>query len=336
MKNKKLTDTNYLFLSATVACLENTLIQGELLDKMIEARSFEESFGIAAETFSERGEIKYGADGYEKVLSDELFRAYSEIEKLLVSAGGETRLLRPMRYLYDCQNIKSCIKCEALGISPEEMFISCGNIPSPIVLEMVNKRDFSELPFNMRTAAEKAIEEFSVSGDPQKIDLILDRGAFLDMSETADEIGLEYLSMLCRTKIDLCNIMSFVRCMLSGIGLRFFREAFIPGGTLEEEFFVQRFGEGTDKLFSAMASSGLYGAFYEKAGKTPGSAEKLCDEIYLKAAFSGKFVSFGPEKAIMYMIEKENEIRNVRIVLAGKKSGLSSEKLRERIRVSPQ
>ena len=65
------------------------------------------------------------------------------------------------------------------------------------------------------------------------------------------------------------------------------------------------------------------------------SSQLLGENVFDKSAFIQSQQLQYPEHSAD-MIEKENEIRNVRIVLAGKKSGLSSEKLRERIRVSPQ
>ena len=42
MKNTKLTDTNYLFLSTTIACLENSLMRGETLAKLVDAGKVEQ------------------------------------------------------------------------------------------------------------------------------------------------------------------------------------------------------------------------------------------------------------------------------------------------------
>lgn len=334
MKNTKLTDTNYLYLSSAVACFEMSLIEGDKLEKMIDAKGFDESFAIAADAFSSHIEQKYGAENYENMLSAEILYAYEETEKLLLSAGGETGVLKPLKYAYDCQNLKSCIKCEALKISPNGMLFSCGNIPSEEVVTAVNSRNFSVFSPNICIAAPSAIEEFAASGDPQKIDIILDKAAFADMKEQSEKIGLAYLSQLCAAKADICNIMTFVRCIRSGSGRKLFEEMFLPGGTaaLELEFFTSIFGDGEERLFSMLSNSLAYDKLTDSANKSLGEIEKLCDEIYLQTALGARTISFGAEKAVMYIIEKENEIRNIRIVLAGKKSGLSPENLRERIR----
>lgn len=44
-------------------------------------------------------------------------------------------------------------------------------------------------------------------------------------------------------------------------------------------------------------------------------------------------VPFGAELLVLYIVRKEFEVKNVRIVLAGKSCGLSSEKIKERLRL---
>lgn len=332
MKNTNLTDTKYLFLSTAIACLEKSLICGETLDKLVDAKDFSDCFRMVADIYSDKGELEYTQDFYEKALSAELSRAYSEIDALIVSSGGESRLLSPLRVVYDCHNIKSCIKCEALGISPDEMLVSCGNFSSQKIAEMVKDRDFEALGENLAQTVLSAIEEFSTTGDPQMVDIIIDRGAFAEMHRISQSIDLPYLSSLCAIKADMCNIMTFVRAHKAGIGTALLEKMLQEGGNVPKDIFTGSLDGGAEKMFSKL--SGYYDDFVDGDEKSLSALEKKCDGIYLSEAESIWLSSFGPEKPIMYMIRKENEIRNVRIVLSGKKAGLSAEVIRERLRVS--
>lgn len=332
MKNTKLTDTNYLFLSTTVACLENSLISGEALNKIVDAKDFGDCFRLVTDIYSQRGEITYSAEDYEKMLSAELARAYAEMDSLLESSGGECELLSPLRTVYDCHNLKSCIKCEALNISADEMLVSCGNFAPQEIADMVRNRDFSALPEVLAQAVTYAIEEFSATGDPQKVDIIIDKGAFSHMRVICEKIGLPYLSGLCAVKADMCNIMTSVRAVKAGIGKDLLSEMLQEGGNIPVDTFLFSFDGKAEKLFSQIGA--FYDGFEEKDADSLSALERKCDGIYLSKAESIWMTAFGPEKPIMYMIRKENEIRNVRIVLSGKKAGLSSQTIRERLRVS--
>ncbi len=332
MKSTKLTDTKYLFISTTVACLENSLIEEETLAKLSDARDFDEAFRMVCDIYSARGEMTFGADEYEKMLSSELSRAYSEIDGLLESSGGEKKLLTPLRVSYDCHNLKSCIKCEALKISPDSMLVGCGNFAPEKIADMVRDRDFSCLLPTLSQACTNAIDEFSATGDPQTVDIIIDKGAFLEMSDLCRKIGLPYLSKLCETKADMCNVMTFVRCGRADMSKDILSKMLLPGGKISVGDILLCYGEkASEKLFRLFA--GVYGSFSFVENASLSELEKLCDSIYLSFAQSVWMTAFGPEKPVMYMVRKENEIRNVRIVLSGKKAKLSSETIRERLRV---
>ena len=63
-----------------------------------------------------------------------------------------------------------------------------------------------------------------------------------------------------------------------------------------------------------------------------GDIEKKADNIYLDMAKKAKSVPFGAEVAIGYIFALEYEIKNIRIILAGKEAGLPSDVIRERLR----
>lgn len=65
---------------------------------------------------------------------------------------------------------------------------------------MVERGDFSSLPAHMAGSAAEAADVYARTGDPQQIDLILDRACFADMLDTAQG---EYSRDLVRCKIDL-------------------------------------------------------------------------------------------------------------------------------------
>lgn len=206
-----------------------------------------------------------------------------------------------------------------------------GTVPVDKVVNLVNARDFSLFPKELAKAAPEAIEKLAASSDPGQFDTDLDRAAFKDMANDATQSGCEYLIDLIKTKIDCVNISSALRCIKQSLGRAFIHKLYIDGGTLDEDFFVSAYDETPSKLLSALsytAYSALNDAVLSGAG-----TEKLCDEIYLNKAQAVRMVPFGAELLVLYIVRKEFEVKNVRIVLAGKSCGLSSEKIKERLRL---
>ncbi len=330
MKNTKLDDLNFLYLSARVSGLETRLLGNDGLTKLIDAHSFEDAVRMASEAFC--ADKSYG--NYEELLSGELEWTYDEISEMLEKAECEKTLIDPLRYVYDCQNIKSLIKCEALGVSPDELLLSCGTVSAQQAKRAVSDREFSVFPFSMTSAAVAAIEELAQTGNPQRVDILLDKAAFEDMRNTAEQCGLDYLTELVDAKADLANIMLFARCTVQKCSYAFYKDVILPCGKLKEHFLLECFDGSTEKFAKELRVT-QYGVlselFYEKASLR--TLEKACDDYYTELASSAKNVPFGAQKAISYIIAKENEIKNVRIILAGKKAGIPSDTLRERMRV---
>ena len=54
----------------------------------------------------------------------------------------------------------------------------------------------------------------------------------------------------------------------------------------------------------------------------------------MEVAREAKMVSFGAEILVGYLIAREYEVKNLRILLAGKSVGLTTDALRERMRLS--
>ena len=60
--------------------------------------------------------------------------------------------------------------------------------------------------------------------------------------------------------------------------------------------------------------------------------EKEADNFWLQKAKAAKYVPFGAPVLVGYMIALEYEVKNIRIILAGKDAGLSAETIKERLR----
>ena len=62
--------------------------------------------------------------------------------------------------------------------------------------------------------------------------------------------------------------------------------------------------------------------------------EKWSDDYWMELAREAKFIPFGAEVLIGYAVALEYEIKNIRILLAGKDAELPSDVIRERLRKS--
>jgi V/A-type H+-transporting ATPase subunit C len=70
---------------------------------------------------------------------------------------------------------------------------------------------------------------------------------------------------------------------------------------------------------------------FEKSGNFS-QLERLLDNHLVEQTTQAKYLTYGPEIIYAYLFSKENEARQVRIILAGKQNGIRPEALKERLR----
>ncbi len=119
-------------------------------------------------------------------------------------------------------------------------------------------------------------------------------------------------------------------------GKTLLRESLLEGGRLSHAWIFSQIEAGEDRLWDQ-----LYYTEYAKlsiavvaSDRSLTAVERSCDNYLMETLQGIKYVSFGAEVLIAFLQAHEYEVRNLRIILAGKAAGLSVATIRERIRDS--
>ena len=326
---------DYMYGSARVRTLEASLIGRERIESLLDAKSTAEMWSRLQEYGVEPVRDAGGFILREETLLEILRRSYREILEIF----PDDAMLELWRYPYDCNNLKAAIKAFERKIDPRSMMFDFGVFDAEHVIRMVETRNFEALPRAMRMAAEEGISAYAKTKNPQQIDLLLDRACFADMLCAAQKSGNEFAIRLVRRQIDLTNLLICVRIlrMQSGeAGKLLLCDAWIDGGFLPYETLQEWFLAGEEMLWDR-----LYYTEYSKLASAVASSdrsltavERCCDNYRMEEIRSAKYVPYGAEVIIAFLLAHEYEVRNLRIVLAGKEAGIAPATLRERIRDS--
>lgn len=326
----------YLYDSARIRSLEVGLIGRERLEQLLAAKTLPETvqrlseMGIAVEHDPDSGRFLR-----EETLLAILQRAYAQV----VSELPDDKALRLWLYPYDCNNIKAAIKGFFRKLDPRPMMFDFGTVDTENAVRMVQSNDFSGLPRAMQQTAAEAMESFSKNRDPQRIDLPLDAACYADMLAAARESGEQFAERLVRAKIDLTNLLTAVRVlrMKSGeLGRLLLRDALIAGGELSEKELIIWCEDGEETLWEKLFY-GSYGMLSRAIGASDRSLtaiERCIDNAWMELIREAKMIPYGAEVLIGYLLAREYEVKNLRILLAGKELGLPTETVRERMRDS--
>lgn len=267
-------------------------------------------------------------------------REQNKLFDLIYDTLPERKELSLLLLPFDYHNLKVCLKAEFLGLTPDDNYlVSTGDIDRHKIVAMVKERNYIHMSTHMKAAMESAIDLFGRGNDPQEIDLVMDKACYKEMSEKARESGVDFLAGLVELEIDLLNIKSFVRLKQTKMPWTFFQKIFLEGGRIAESLFIGAYEEPYGQFAEKLAPYGLKDAVLEGTNKLQESGEfwlleKLTADALMEYNKKAKYLSFGIEPIAGYWTAKEVEIDNLRIILLGKKIGLSPEKIGERLRES--
>lgn len=337
----KLKPTEYMYASARIRSLENRLVGRERMEALIDARTSAEVMDRLAEYGYTPAEVDAAlpvGEAQSAAREGMLFAIMREACAEVEHAAPDPQVFRYLRYPYDCNNLKAAIKCAIRGISAEDMLFDFGTVPADRVETLLREGKYEDLPPAMAAAIPAAREAYDRTGDPRRIDTVLDKACYADMLTAVLSSGDEILTGWLCAKIDLTNILICLRILrmrMGAVGGAFLEEALLEGGTLDAKFFADAYEAGENGLWEALSPTAYYRLARVEGDPRPLSAvEKVADDLYMELVREGARIPFGAPIVGGYLVGCETAVKNIRILLAAKDAGLTPDVIRERIRVS--
>ena len=330
MSEKKISDREYLYLSAMLKAREANMLTRDKLERILAAGSFND----AAKLLQESGWPDMSdqtAAGVDKLLSKRREEIFAELERTI----PEREVVEVFRTRYDYHNAKAIIKGEGVGADAEHILSGAGTVEPKKLLEAYREEDFRDIPAILGAAMTEARGVLARTDNPQAADFVLDRAYFAQLLELAGRVTSPYLGAYVRTLIDSANIRTVVRCFRMGKDADFMRKALIDGGNVSMDFAVRGTVTADElaELFGTTVfreAAVLGGAALEGGPMT--QFEKACDNAVNAFLDTARRTGFGSEVAVGYLAAEENAITTVRMVMTGLLSGIDPERLKERLR----
>ena len=328
-KQKQSKSTDFLTISARVKSREVHLIDSSTVDKLIEAVDPSEVLKLLAE----HGYDTSGLEGTEKDLATRLAeRDRSETAELVAQAGKG--LFDCFLYPHDYHNLKVALKNELLE-EPREIYTEGGSVPVEELREAVKNRDFGVLTERMKAGVQEALDIYNKTSNSQMIDIVLDRYCFLDMSDAAQRLNNNFLAAHVKTQVDVANVKALLRLRRMGKSQEFAEAVFFEGGTTPPDRYAAAFNASEEELPNQLGgvSTLVQRALAElKGGGGMSAFELYCDNYLMDYIKTAKYISFGAEVPMAYLLAKETEYKVISMILAGRQTGLDANSIKERLR----
>jgi len=324
-------DTDFLTATMRIRCREKNLMTGERADRLIEARGDDEAIKLLSECGY--GEMQsLSNDELDRVLRQFHEELYALMEEILPAPA----LLAVFRVRYDYHNVKALLKSSDMEEEGRGLLVNLGRIPAMTLYESFAALEFGELPHPFSSLIPEARELLARTGDPQKVDFLLDSACLAEMMSIAQKSKSKFVREYVRLYIDIQNLRALVRTWRIGKDAEFLRAALASGGHIPVERVRLCLEEKSPiaALYAETALSGLAEAA-EKAAGGQGPLtdfERLCDNLLLDNPDLNRFIPFGEQPVLAYLLFREAEMTMIRTVVSGRMAGVPAAKLREKLR----
>lgn len=290
------------------------------------------------------------AQEYEEILKKELKRSYALLEEL----APDNKILNYMKEKYHFHNLKVMVKEIIQGKDYKNLYMDLGGLDLAFIKKNLIKEDKEDkfdfvlgdkkedLPREEKylSFAKVALEKFEESNNPQDIDLSLDKGFYQMKLKDAKEMDSEKLIDFTREEVDLTNLVSLLRLKSQDETLDLLKESLIDGGFVSRDKFIDYFSYDITRIREAMTNTNI-GKYVKDILKDDRNIdemimalEKVIDDHLTDFTIDSKMVTFGPEVLMNFLISKEIEIKNLRILLVAKQNNLDKDLSLERLRKS--
>lgn len=326
---KQVNAKDWLCVSAYVRALEAKLLTAADYHRMLETQETADALRL----LQEHG---YAVTGASQTEVEDAIR--ESREALIADFAGfsmDMRLLDLFRIRYDYHNAKVVLKAAAAGVEADELLMEGGRFDKEELARSLREEEDERLPQAMAEAAREARAALA-AGDPRRGELVLDRACYAELTALAEALGSPFISGYVRLMIDAENVKTLLRVERMYGGAELMAEAALEGGEVSVDTLLIAVENGA--ITEPYQATPLAGAVEHIAQAIHGGEvtrfEKGCDDTLVRYLQGAALVSFGPEAVLAYFAAREQEFRNIRILLRGREAGLSSEKIRERMRES--
>ncbi|WP_262121247.1 V-type ATPase subunit [Anaerococcus sp. Marseille-Q5996] len=345
---------NYIGGSISTRIRENNLLTSNDLERLNDYNSVEDVLNALSDS-SYRDAIQNlnRPEEYEKILDEELKNSYELIE----NTASDDNILQYFRERYNFHNLKVLVREIAQDESYANLYNDIGNINLAYIkrhlssdnievgflesLEIEGYEPFNKSVNENDTYVEygkKALAKFRETNNPKDIDITLDKAYYEKLLIDAKEIDLEELTKYTKERIDLINIKTLLRIKAQGNEASNLSEALIDGGYIEPERLVELAPADINhivvKLSNENINKYLVRALDDEKSLDQNllDLEKAIDDHQMDYSRLAKSMTYGPEVLMNYIISKETEIKNLRIILVSKLNSLPKEFTLERLR----
>lgn len=322
-------DWRYVYQSAQVRVLEMQMLTTATFHDMANAENLRSAADLLSSTEYAIPQTGKNFTEIENVLSQRRSAVRMLFEELIID--------KPLVYLFrtrdDFANLRLAVRRTLTEKPVGTDYSADGNVPPELFEEVFEQENYKLFPDYMAAAVEQAVLAYYRNRHIPDIDHAIDAAQAQYNLRQALRLKSIFLLGLFKIQIDLTNIRTMLR-------LKFAESeqlnVFLKGGFIELERLQRGIELGYEAIAPLFFVTPYYrlveaSAAYLSSDKSFLKLEQQCEQHLTGFLKSTVQVTAGPQPIIAYLLLKENEIRNVRLILTAKKNNLDTKLILDRI-----
>lgn len=316
---------DYTYAVARVRALENSLLNQDDINQLLACPNEDDAVDwLMAKGWGNGEDAKDG----ETILKFEYNKTW-KIAKELVNNMDNLNVLFYQNFFND---IKGTMKRIATGIDAADSYIDNPFFTDEELMEIFSEKKWYRLQKEIQQPAKEAFETLIETGDGQLADSLVDRmclEAYRRVAETADhDIIREY----AEETVAIINIKIAVRGSRTGKNKDFFEMAMSESNLINKDGLIKAALNGIGAIVEYLETTEFKNGA-ESLKQSLSTFECWCDNRIIELMKPQKRNSFTIGPVFAYLYARENEMKSVRNILMGKRTNLSVDNIRERVRI---
>ena len=320
-------DTDYAYAVAYTRTFENRMLQKSDYESLLAAHSFEEALHYLLDK-GYGGKLDLGHDlSLEAVLRSESTYAWGEVR----GACPKNAPIDILLYQNDFHNLKAAIKSVFSGTAFGSLALEPCSVPPDEVYRAVAEGKPEFLPEIFVKPAAEARHTLAVTGDGQLAEIVLDKALFSAICEVANRSKSVFLAGWVDLNIAIMDMKIALRGAHGGKHRDFLLGSMLECKRIDVRSLSDAAVLGAADVIGVFAHSGFEGAA-AAARESTAAFDRWCDNELIRYVRPVRHRIFGFEPILGFLVGKQVELQEVRIILSGLKNGIPSDAIRERLR----
>ena len=324
----------YLDIIPKIRVYEKRLIDNVKFNRMLDLENIDEVFKFLSETvYGENISDDINIYNYEQVLSLEFGRLFKSLKDIFDNKELINIFLKKYKY----NNIKLMLKAKLLNVDLGDILFNIEDFDNEFIYTAIKTENYSSLPDEIVDLVKKTLKDFEENKDPQRIDILIDKIMFGELLKESKNISSDFLTKYIQILIDVFNVKTLFRIKKLNLNRALFDDVIVAGGNIALSNLKMIFSEPKENILNRFSMTNMYKYIKEGLENYVNNddlniLDKELDDYLMEYLKNAKIITTGLAPIIGYINAKENEIKNIRIVLVGKINNVDSDSIKRRLR----